>query len=66
MGRAAGEEAAGGQVRYAGDLATMERVRTALLRHLGGTMPEAPPPQIGPSGYMDRRTVTPLHQAGSL
>jgi hypothetical protein len=62
MGRAAGKEAAGGQAALAGDCATdpvtLARVAAALLRQLGGTMPVPTAPALGPSIYLDRRTVT--------
>jgi hypothetical protein len=70
MGRAAQDEAAGGQAAWAArtrpDPATLERVHAALLGQLGGAMPEAPPPQVGPSGYMDSRAATSLYLAGLL
>jgi hypothetical protein len=60
MGRAAQVEAAGGQAapaaRRTPDLATLERVHAALLGQLGGTLPSAPVPVLGPAGYMARRT----------
>jgi hypothetical protein len=70
MGRAAQEAAAEGQaalgVPCVTDLATLALVRAALLGQLGGVMPVTPPPLPGPSGYMDRRTVTSLYRADSL
>jgi len=64
MDRAAGDGAAGGRSAFAArgatDPATLERVHAALLGQLGGTMPSAVPPAIGPSGYLDQRTATPM------
>jgi hypothetical protein len=69
MDRAAGNGAAGGQTvtaaRTSTDRATLERVRAALLCQLGGTVPAAPAPRLGPAGYMDRRAVTPSSFAGT-
>jgi len=48
------------------DLATLAWMRAALLSQSGDVMRAAPPPLLGPSRYMDRRTVASLHQAGSL
>ncbi|HXL93799.1 MAG TPA: hypothetical protein VN969_33115 [Streptosporangiaceae bacterium] len=70
MGRAAQDAAAEGQaaleVPCATDLATLAWVRAEPLGQLGGVMPAAPVPVLGPVGYMDRCTVTSLHHAGSL
>jgi len=43
----------------ANDPVTLKRVAAALLGQLGGTMPAAPAPLIGPAGYLARRTATP-------
>jgi hypothetical protein len=42
------------------DPVILGRVRSALLGQLGGTIPAVPAEALGPSAYMDRRTVTPL------
>jgi hypothetical protein len=70
MGRAAQEAAAEGKavlgVPCITDLATLAWMLAALLGQPGDVMRAAPPPLLGPSRYMDRRTVASLHQAGSL
>jgi hypothetical protein len=70
MGRAAQDAAAKGQAglgaHCATDLAALAWVLAALLGQLGGVMPTAPPLLLGSSAYMDWRTVTSLHHAGSL
>jgi hypothetical protein len=58
MDWAAGEAAFA--ARGATDPATVERVPKALLDQLGGGLLAAPALLLGPSGYMDQRTATPL------
>jgi hypothetical protein len=69
MERTAGGDAAGGRVAkaattqsWAADLATLHRVRTALLTQLGGALPVAArhEPPDRPGDYLERRTFTPL------
>lgn len=64
MARAARGEAAGGQIvnrgRRTTDLATLRRVRAALLADLGGTMPATPSEPETSRAVLERRTLTPL------
>jgi hypothetical protein len=62
MERAARDEAAGRpaalRARSAADLTLLGRVHSALLGQLGGTLPMASEPVLGPVGYLARRTLT--------
>ena len=66
MERAARGCAAGGQAAFAAkcasDPATLQRVITALLGQLGGTLPAVPGHEtLGrPGGSLERRTIPPL------